>query len=404
MSHWPVDFLREDQPPDAITLVDEARILELLDQVGHSLTSRLDLLAVVQALTDAGTEISGARFGTFVSHAAAGGKAQDWRPMRNNDVKAGDTGTAAELGLTNTPFVVRSLMLVPVTSRPGEILGALVFAHDHAGVFTERSERILGGLAAQAAVAIDNVRLYSRVRQEVGEHKLLLEQQRVHLNRLQQLSRRLMDSQEYERKRLGRELHDRVGSNLSALLMGLKLARSEPGADDSQPLGKRLSDLDSVVLSTMDLVRDVLADLRPTALDELGLVPALRHQAAVLSARTKVEFVVEGCEPSPRLKPACEIAFYRVAQETWMNALKHAHATRVTTTLREEGDRLFMQIEDDGQGFDAAARDEGRPALGLTTMAERAEAIGARLDIESAPDKGVRVTLSVAAQLCRQEK
>lgn len=212
---------------------------------------------------------------------------------------------------------------------------------------------------------------------------------------LQNLTRRLMHAEEEERKRLGRELHDRVGANLSALGMGLELLRTELRADGAGA-ARRIGDLQAIVQDTMTHVRSVLADLRPIALDELGLLPALRHQAGVLTTRSGIDFTVTGSEPSPRLPPESEIAFYRIAQEAWGNAMKHSGAKCVHLNLSEEGTHVTMTIDDDGIGFEPADLPPATPSLGLTTMRERAEAIGAVLELGTAAGAGVIVRLCLA--------
>lgn len=405
-------------------LLEETHVLEWLNQVGRDLTSTLEVQAVAQAATDAATKISGAKFGSFlpnptvpfqdlpalfsrthgsageflgdVHHPALAEATQDWQqPFHCDDLYADDWGN--KLFPTSNPAAsesgVRSVYVIPVMPRPGVVLGTLAFGHDAPGVFTDRVKRLLGVMAAQAAVAIDNARLHSQVRLEINDQRLFSRLQKNNAERLQNLTRRLMDVEEQERKRLGRELHDQVGANLSALLLGVALVRSEVPHEGAGRLEQRLTDFENLLHDTMGHVRDVLADLRPTALDELGLLSALRHQAAVLSARTGVDFRVDGAEPSPRLPAECEIALYRIAQEAWNNVLKHAKAGRVTVTLAEEDNTLSMLIEDDGRGFDPADRVPGSPALGLTTMRERAEAIGAVLELDAAPGEGVQLSL-----------
>lgn len=401
-------------------LRDETRVLELLNRIGRNLSSKLDLPEVLQAVTDAGAEISGAEFGVFVSSAPAldqgaaygtgfsasrlafsSALAQgrlDWTQTFHCDDLLQDQALREQLMLSPTDDTgdsPRSLMFIPLVSRVGHVLGALIYGHRAQCVFTERTERILGGMAAQAVVAIDNARLYTQVTREMQETKLLSNLQADYLARLRSLSRRLMLAEEQERKRLGRELHDRVGSNLSALLLSLELMRGELPADAARAVSRRLSDLEQTLQDTMEHVRDVLSNLRPTALDELGLVPALRHQAAILIARSGVEFVIHGKELSPRMAPECEMAFFRIAQEAWANVLKHAHAHRVELTVGQKGGFVSMCIQDDGCGFDPGARPPASPGLGLAIMRERAEAIGAVLQVESAAGSGVRLDVGL---------
>lgn len=242
----------------------------------------------------------------------------------------------------------------------------------------------------------DKPRLHKRTGQGSIERKELSKAHKSSAERLRNLSRRLMQAEEEERKRLGRELHDRVGGDLSALGMGLELLRKQLPDDQDGPIARRIDDLQHLLQDTMEHLRAVLADLRPTALDELGLTAALRHQAGVLSARSGIRFLVAGSEPVPRLAPECEIAFYRIAHEAWANAMKHSGAHSVTLTLSQAAGMVAMVIEDDGRGFEPAELPTGTPSLGLTTMRERAEAIGAVLEVETAVGAGVSVRLSLA--------
>lgn len=218
-----------------------------------------------------------------------------------------------------------------------------------------------------------------------------------YLERLRTLSRRLITVEEEERKRLSREMHDRLGSNLSAMLLSLALMRDELPADARTIVTRRLADLDATLRATIDHVRDILGNLRPTALDELGLLPALRHHAAALTARAEVTFTVTGKLPG-RMAPECEMAFFRIAQEACANVLKHADAHRARIMVKQDTGVLSMVIEDDGCGFDPSVRTPGSANLGLTIMRERAEAIGASLEVDSRPGEGVRVQVGLVRE------
>ncbi len=125
------------------------------------------------------------------------------------------------------------------------------------------------------------------------------------------------------------------------------------------------------------------------------MLPALRHQGGVLTLRSGIRFEIAGSEPAPRLRPECEIAFYRVAQEAWANAMKHSGARCITSTVGQKGGCVTMSIEDDGCGFAPAELPAGTASLGLTTMRERAEAIGATLEVGASPGAGVLVQMSL---------
>ena len=410
------------------TVEDEQEQIGWLNRIWGELTLRLEPDAVAQAATDAATRISGARFGWFIPKPATPDEelptafsadaqhprhhsiihttgrdaiqqaTREWQQAFHCDDLERDN-KARQLFLhpdrLTLPLSVRSLLVIPVSLKAGKVLGALAFEHPTAGGFTERVQRQVGTVAAQAAIVINHALMDARARKGSKDDQLLARLQRSTGLRLQSLTRRLMDVEEDERKRLGRELHDRVGANLSALGMGLELLRQQVPQEEGGPIARRLLDLTAIVTDTATHVRTVLADLRPPALDELGLVAALRHQATVLTSRCGIQFVVEGSEPSPRLTPQCEIAFFRIAQEAWANVMKHSAAKSVTVAVSQVGPVVSMAIEDDGQGFDPSALLPGTPSLGLTTMRERAEAIGAVLELESAVGAGMSVRLSL---------
>jgi PAS domain S-box-containing protein len=212
---------------------------------------------------------------------------------------------------------------------------------------------------------------------------------RAHAEQLRHLSHRLFEVEENERRRLARELHDRIGANLTALSLNLKLVRNE-----WEKTSTRLDDSEKLLDSTAQLVRDVLTDMRPPGLDELGLLAALREHAEQVAQRSGLALQVHGAEPRPRLPPATEIALFRVVQEALTNIVKHARAGAVTISLRPEPGLVTLTVADDGAGFDGEARAMAA-GMGLASMRERAEAVGARARIESAPGRGTRVVVEV---------
>jgi signal transduction histidine kinase len=207
-----------------------------------------------------------------------------------------------------------------------------------------------------------------------------------------------MTVEEQERRRLGRELHDSTGANLSALLLSLEVFRSKLPPALAQDLRSRIGDCEVLLRETIAQVRDVLADLRPPALDELGLLAALNHYVRLVAQRGDIEIATEGREPSPRLSPNVEIAMFRIAQEALNNATRHAQATRITVALHADATKVMLIVTDDGKGFDAALLRPGSPSLGLVTMRERAEAMNAQFVIEGSPGKGTRIMIIVPYQ------
>jgi PAS domain S-box-containing protein len=215
---------------------------------------------------------------------------------------------------------------------------------------------------------------------------------------LRRLSRRLLEAEEVERRRLARELHDRVGQNVTALNLNLNLLRAALSPDSVQKAGAYLDDCDSLLATTGQLIRNVMADLRPPGLDELGLAAALAGHARQAAARSGFSVVVTGAERTPRLPPEAEIALFRVAQEALTNIAKHARATEVTISFEPGPEKLIMVVSDNGSGFDPAAPplSYDTPHLGLPSMRERAESVGARLRVESSIGRGTRVIVEAS--------
>lgn len=239
------------------------------------------------------------------------------------------------------------------------------------------------------AVAVLGVALIS-----AGALALNLTEHRSAEAKLRALAREVVQSQEDERARLARELHDGVSQALVATKLLIESAQHEPAsAERLQALAlKRLN-------STLAEVRHLSHALRPALLDTLGLPAALQHLAAEFDAAggTRFESGVEGDERD--LPEAVKTALFRIAQEALNNAARHAHAATVGVLLRFEPDGgLSLEIQDDGQGFDAeaaqAAADRG---LGLRSMRERAAALAARLVLVASPGSGCRLAVTLSA-------
>ena len=215
---------------------------------------------------------------------------------------------------------------------------------------------------------------------------------------LQGLSRRLVDARESERKELARELHDRVGQNLTALNINLSMLRANLSVQAVEGFGVRLKDSLALVESTTEVIGNVVSELHPPMLDEQGLVRALEWYAKQFSARTEISVRVRSAEPDDRPAPAAEIAFFRIAQEALNNVAKHARASQVEITVERSGPDCVMSIQDNGVGFDVAeAHAAWHLRLGLVTMRERAQAVGASFDILTRRGKGTRLTMRVPA-------
>jgi signal transduction histidine kinase len=207
---------------------------------------------------------------------------------------------------------------------------------------------------------------------------------------LRLLSHRLFEVKETERRELARELHDRIGQNVSTLNLNLGMLRSEMPAEFLLQAAPRLADCEALLHYTGQLVRDLMSDLRPPGLDEIGLVAALHEHARQVTKRSGLSVTVRGTEVQPRPPATTEITLFRIAQEALINVITHARATEIVVTVDSDPERVILTVADNGCGFAAAA---SPPAghLGVLGMRERADAIGGRLQVESAPGAGTRV-------------
>lgn len=230
---------------------------------------------------------------------------------------------------------------------------------------------------------------------DIQEQKQAEAALRDYAERMRDLSRRLSEVEENERRNIHRELHDRIGASLSALKLDLSLIGGMLDAETQKTVGSRLQRAQQLTGETIARIRDVMGELRPPALDDFGLLAALRTHAQSFAVRLGIPVHVNGEEVEPRLANFAETALFRIAQEALTNIAKHARAREVVISLDSDRDRLTLVIADDGAGFDIHANPPRQDSWGLRTMRERAQAIGADLRIESAPGKGTRVIVEV---------
>jgi signal transduction histidine kinase len=251
----------------------------------------------------------------------------------------------------------RSGLWVPLLAH-GDAIGILA-AHDKLGDdirFSPNDLRVAESFATRAAIAVD---LSARIAREA-------------------LSR-VVQAQELERRRLARELHDETGQALTSILLGLKALEERIEGDDARAAAH---DLRELVVSTLQGVRRLAVELRPTALDDFGLVAALERLTHSFGEQTGIRVDFEPTlGPGERLPADAETALYRIVQEALTNIVKHAHASRVSVLLTRHGGTVKAMVEDDGRGFDpTAGREDG---VGLLGMRERLALLGGRLEIES---------------------
>ena len=200
--------------------------------------------------------------------------------------------------------------------------------------------------------------------------------------------RLVLRAQEEERRRLARDLHDEVNQALTAILLRLEAASQSAPPE----LGDELRELKRLVNQAMGELLQLARHLRPTALDDHGLLPALATHVRRFAAQTGIQADLRTRGEATDLAPDREIAVYRVAQEALANVARHAGASRVAVDLNATGRHLELRVRDDGCGFDSQRRRKG---LGLDGMAERARLVGGELDIESSPGEGTELVMRV---------
>ena len=259
---------------------------------------------------------------------------------------------------------MRSFLGVPIVAPQGVIGSFYLTEKVDAPDFTDEDEELIGLLAAHAAIAITNARLYEQTR----ELSIVA-----------------------ERNRLALDLHDAVSQKLFALVLSAEAAATlldrEPDAARDQ-----VEKLQVVAQEALDELRSLVFELRPPDLEKDGLGGALRKHVELMRRLQphEIELVLEREPPGDATR---DREILRIAQEALQNAIKHAQARRVAVLLRADDGRLLLEVEDDGVGFDPAAPTTRARRLGLTSMEERAQRIGGTLEIRSAPGAGTTVRL-----------
>lgn len=230
---------------------------------------------------------------------------------------------------------------------------------------------------------------------DVTENRNQIEEQAQHRQELRRLAASVVEAREEERRRIARELHDELGQRLTALKMEISSLRSPgPGGIERERITGMLEMVDSSVAA----LRRISADLRPLILDDLGLNAAIEWLARDAARRLGIEVTVHLGAEDPPLAQGADIALYRMVQEALTNVGRHASATEVHIELVQSDSELALTVRDNGSGFpDRSLRQEGR--YGLLGMRERALALGGRLDIDTPPGGGGRITVHLPLAL-----
>ncbi|MEY2525754.1 MAG: hypothetical protein QOE73_525, partial [Verrucomicrobiota bacterium] len=223
--------------------------------------------------------------------------------------------------------------------------------------------------------------------QDITERKRAAKELEEANHQLRLLSRRLFDAHEEERRHLARELHDEIGQALTAAKINLQSITGNGGSTHLTRLQETIAILDRL----LGQVRKISLDLRPSMLDDLGLVPALRSLLDQQGRRASVAVRFSAENMPEKLDPEIQTTCFRIAQEAITNVLRHAHATRVDVDLRRENGKVGLLIRDNGIGFDTESAQGQNVGLGLIGIKERAALIGGHAKIISSPDKGTTI-------------
>jgi signal transduction histidine kinase len=402
-----LDFTDEDQElvqlvaAQAAVAIENARLyesstrwlrqLESLNEIGNALASELELEPLLALVARRLQELVSARLvlialpdGQSLRVAAAEGESSYGVAGMELELDGSKAGRVLERGrseridsVLEDPEIdqqaarrlgVHSALFVPLIVR-GRTIG-VVIAHDKQGAtpsFSEDDLRLAESLADRAAIAVD-------LSEQVNRDAV----------------RRVVEAQELERARLARELHDETGQALTSILLGLKPLEQTAGSDEARA---SVASVRALVVSTLQDVRRLAVELRPTALDDFGLVPAVERLTDTFREQSGLQVDLEAQLGAGRLPSEAETTLYRVIQEALTNIVKHANAGRVSILLQRKSGGVVAVVEDDGVGFDPAAT--RADALGLAGMRERVALVGGRLQVESASGAGTTLVAEV---------
>ncbi len=217
----------------------------------------------------------------------------------------------------------------------------------------------------------------------------MLEQMEANQHELQHLPAKVLRAQEEERKRIARELHDETSQALTSVILGLK---SLERVEKPEEIREGTARLRTTIAGTLEAVHRMALELRPSALDELGLLPALRGYTKEYSSQSKIHVELQVSGLKGRLPAEMEVAIYRVIQEALTNTAKYAAASRVDVEIRVNGPTLLITVKDNGRGFNVESMQPSRDSgLGLFGMRERISLLSGQLEIRSSPGEGTEV-------------
>jgi signal transduction histidine kinase len=402
------DFTTEDEElvtllaAQAAVAIENARLfesakrwsdqLESLIEVGNALATEVELTRMLELVSQRLREILRARFVVILLRS---GESELRVEAATGDVDESVVGSTASLSGTKAGRVAErgrservdsviedpesdleltralgmlSALYVPMKLR-NEDIGIIVVGDKLVPDrrFSSEDLRLAETFASRAAVAADQGR---RIQRDVF--------------------RRVVQAQEEERRRLARELHDETGQALASILLGLKALEDTKDVDG---LKEAVAALRARVVETLHDVRRLAVELRPAALDDFGLEPALERLTSGFAEQTGIRVELESRLHEDRLPEEVETVLYRIVQEALTNIVKHAHADRVSIVVTQRAGSVGAIIEDDGRGFDPEVDVDG--GIGLLGMRERVALLDGSLAVESARDAGTTLVVEV---------
>jgi two-component system, NarL family, sensor histidine kinase UhpB len=241
----------------------------------------------------------------------------------------------------------------------------------------------------ESELLIRSIRYAIERKRAEEEHQKLLEQ------RIRSLA--VIEAQENERRRISRELHDGLGQLLSAAKLNFGMI-DVVNSSNKEKSGDIVKQVDSIISKAIVEARRIAHDLRPTTLDDFGLIPALRILCQEFSKITGVKIKFQVSPTLERIDPKVEIAIYRIIQESFNNISKYAEATEVSLDLYRKENKVFVRVKDNGKGFEInnlAKNKKAGTGFGLINMKERAELVGGKVEINSNPGQGTELLLEI---------
>jgi PAS domain S-box-containing protein len=333
------------------------------------------------------------------------------RVMEQSPISVMITNAAAQIEYVNAKFTeltgytldeVRGRnprFLSAITQAPGisaELWSTITTGGEWHGVFHNRKKTGVSYWESASISAVrddaNEIQHYVAVKEDITERLRTAEEMKVYRAQLREAQTRLTEIEAIERRRLARELHDQVGTSLTALGLNLHWFRSQVSNTLPSPARAKLDDSMALIEEITRATRSVMNELRSPVLDDYGLIAAAQAYVEQFMTRTglTVSFAADRLATRPSI--AAETALYRILVESLTNVAKHTQATEVSVATRTEGSLFTMTIADNGGGFDVKVR---QPGWGLRIMLERAEALGGNLSIQSSPDQGTVISVKV---------